>query len=74
MILLLKMHASGKIFDKVCLKAIRDTIFSKMWSVIRGQGDSVFCWGDIQQMGKVKTFCFAGRPPKFPPLVGYRHA
>ena len=36
---------SRKNFDKVCLKVIRDTFFSNMWSVIRGQGDSIFCWG-----------------------------
>ena len=30
-----------------------------------------FGWGDIQQKGKVQNFWLAGRPPKFPPLVGH---
>ena len=42
MIVLLKMHTSGKNFDKICLRAIRDTFFLKMWFQIKGKGDSVF--------------------------------
>ena len=49
MILLLKIHASCKIFDKICLKAIRDTFFPNMWFVIKGQGTQFFCGCDIQQ-------------------------
>ena len=38
-IVLLKIEAAGKIFGKICLKAIRNTFFSNMWSVIsRGKG------------------------------------
>ena len=42
MTVLLKIYAEGKIFGKICLKAIRATFFSNIWSVIRGEkGD----WG-----------------------------
>ena len=58
MIVSLKMNASGKNFDKISLKAIRDTFSSNMWSVIKKV--------------KVQTFWLAGRPStQFPPLVGY---
>ena len=71
MTVLLKIHASDKIFDKICLKAIRDTFFSNMslWSGDRG--NQFFSAGDIRQKEKVQAFWHAGRPPKFPPLVGY---
>ena len=36
MIVLLKIYAARKFFCKICLKAIRDTFFPYMWSVIRG--------------------------------------
>ena len=37
-----KLYVAGKIFGKIYLKAIRDTFFTNMWSVIRGgKGD----WG-----------------------------
>ena len=40
MIVLLKTYTASKTFGKICLKAIRDTFFSNMWSVIRGgKGD-----------------------------------
>ena len=40
MIVLLKIYVAGKIFGKICLKAIRDTFFSNMWSVVGGgKGD-----------------------------------
>lgn len=51
----LKMHSSGKIFGKISLRAVRDTIR----------------WSDIKQKGKVQTFWLAGGPPKFSPLVGH---
>ena len=39
----MKMHTAGKMFGKISLKAIRDTFFSNMWSVIRGgTGVTVF--------------------------------
>ena len=38
------MHASSRIFDKICLKAIK-IFFSNMWSVINEQVDSIFWWG-----------------------------
>ena len=61
MIVLLKIYTTGRIFVKICLKAIRDTFFSNMWSVIKGgRGTEV----DIQQKGKVQIFSLAGgRPP-----------
>ena len=66
MTVLLKIHAAGKIFGKICLKAIRATFFSNIWSVIRGEkGD----WGDIQQIGKVQTFSLAGGPPLLTPSL-----
>ena len=34
-------------------------------------GTQFFSGGDIQQRGKVQTFWLAGRPPKFPLLVGH---
>ena len=30
------MRTSGKIWSKICLKAIRDTLFPNIWSVIKG--------------------------------------
>ena len=42
MIVLLKIYTASKMFGKICQKAIGDTFFSNMWSVIRGgKGD----WG-----------------------------
>ena len=41
MIVLLKMHASGKIFDKICLKSVRDTFFFQYLVCDQGQGDSI---------------------------------
>ena len=37
MIVKLVMYAAGKIFVKICLRAIGDTFFCNMWSVIRGR-------------------------------------
>ena len=69
MIVLLKMRASDKIFDKICLKAT--TSFSNMWPVIKGQGDSIFWWGWYLTEAESWNFWLAGRSPKFPPLVGH---
>ena len=33
----------GKTFEKICLKATRDTFFP-ICAVIGGQGDSIFWW------------------------------
>ena len=71
------MYAAGKSLGKSCLKAIRDTFFCNMWSVIRrGPERLIFLVGDIKQEKKVQTFGFAGRPPPpppphLPPLVGH---
>ena len=66
MIVLLKMHASGRIFDNIYLKAIRDTFFFNIWSAIRRQVDSTFWWWWYSTEGKVHTFWLAGR---LPPLI-----
>ena len=62
-IMLLKVFAADKIFSKICLKAIRATFFSNMWSVI-GAGKGV--WGWFPTEGKVQTFSLSGEPP--PPI------
>ena len=69
------MHAAGKMFGKISLKAIRDTFFliRGLWSG-EGQGWQFFFggWGgegDIQKKGKVQTFGLAVRPPN-PPFSG----
>ena len=56
MSVLLKMHVSGKIFHKICIKVVRVPFFPNIWSVIRGQGSQFFDGGDIQQMGEVQNF------------------
>ena len=71
MILLLKIHASCKIFDKIMINRYIDTFFSNMWSVIKGQGTQFFSGCDIQQKGKVQTFWLGRRPPRFPSLKGH---
>ena len=41
MIVLRKMHASGKLFYRICENfAVRATFFSNIWSGIRGQENS----------------------------------
>ena len=66
------MHASGKMFDRICLKDVGDTFFFQYMECDQGTGGLIFFgWGDIQQKGKVQNFWLAGRPPKFPPLVGH---
>ena len=72
MIVLLKMHAPGKIFDRICLRAARDTFFSRIYGVWSGdRWTQSFAGGNIQQKEKVQTFWFAWRPPKSPSLVGH---
>ena len=71
MIVSLKMLASEKIFDKIFWKLLEISFFP-IWGLWSGdRGTQFFGGGDIQQKGKVQTFWLAGRPPKFPPLVGH---
>ena len=74
MIMLLKICATDKMFGKICLKIIRNTFFSNMWSAISGgtRGLKVLVRGDIQQKEKLQTYGFSGRHPnQFPSLVRY---
>ena len=61
-IVLLKICATEKIFGKICLKIIRGTFFSNMWSAVSGGtgGLKVLVGGDIQQKGKLQTYGIAG--------------
>ena len=63
-IVLLKMHASGKIFDRICLKADGDSFFFQYRYGVRSEdrGTQFFGAGNIQQKGKVQNFWLAGRP------------
>ena len=53
----LKMHAAGKIFGKICLKAIRDTFFPicGLWSG-EWRGDSIFWCGVYATGGGSSNF------------------
>ena len=66
MIVLLRIYTARKSFDKICLKAVRDTLFSNMCSV---EGEGRLTGGNIQQIEKVQTFSLARGLPEFPPLV-----
>ena len=68
MIVLLKMHAWGKIFEKMYQK-IYPFFLYVLWSGDRGT--QFFGGGDIQQKKKVKTFLACRETPKSPPLVGH---
>ena len=68
MIVLLKMRASDKIFDKICLKAT--TSFSNMWPVIKGQGDSIFWWGWYLTEAESWNFLACREIPQIPSLSG----
>ena len=58
MIVFLKMHTAGEIFEEVFLKVIRN-----LWprdgqvGILKERGDSIFWWGtkdgDIQQKGRI---------------------
>ena len=75
----LKMCSTGKIFDKICLKAIRDTFFQYVVCNQRKVGvrheekggDPIFLVrSDIQQRDKVQTFEHEwGEPSPVSPLV-----
>ena len=70
MTVLMKMHASGRIFEKFYLKAIRDTFFSNMWSVIRRQSNSIFLVRLISsRRAKLKLFGLQG-DLQIPSLTG----
>ena len=71
MILLLKMHASGKTFDRICLKTVTDTFFSAYGVCSGDRRTQSFGRGDIQQKVKFWTFWLAGRPTKLYPLVAH---
>ena len=60
MVVLLK-YASRKMFDKICLKAI---------DVIRGQRDSIFCWGWYPAEGKSLNFFGLQGDSQIPSLTG----
>ena len=66
------MHSSGKIFDKICLKAIRNTnMFFQYVICDQGTGGLNFSVGVVSNIrGKFKLFVLQGDPPQFPPLVG----
>ena len=71
MIMLLKMQASGRIFDKICLKAIKTFFPIYLWSGDRWS--QFFAGGDFQRKGKLQTFWLTGRLPhlSFFFLVGH---
>ena len=60
MILLLKMHASGKSFDKICLKAIRNFFPGLNFLV-----------GGYLTEGESSNFLACRETPIFPPVVGH---
>ena len=73
------MHPTDKIFGNICLRFVRDTFLSNMWSVIRKRtGWLDYFWVKMifKRRGKFKIFGLAGRllsptPPLFPPLLGH---
>ena len=69
MIVLMKIYAAGKIFGKIFLRVDRDTIFSNMWSVIRGGigGLNFFVISNIRE--KFKLLGLQGHLP-IPSLSG----
>ena len=61
MIVLLKMHASSKIFDKICLKTLRDTFCFQYEVFDQGTGGLNFLVRVISnRMGKFKLFGLQG--------------
>ena len=71
MIVLLKIYAIGKSFGKICLKAIRDTFLSNMWSAIRGgtRGFSFLMGVISNRRVKFKILVLKGEPPNFLPSL-----
>ena len=59
------MYAANKIFGNICLKALRDTFFSNMLSVIRvGTGALNFLVGVVlNRRGKFKLLLLQGVSP-----------
>ena len=63
MIVLLKMHVSGKMLDRICLKAVRDTFFFQYMEFDQGTGGLSFLVGVISNIrGKLKLFGLLGNP------------
>ena len=63
MIVLLKMHVPGKMFDRICLKAVRDTFFFQYMEYDQGTGGLSFLVGVISNIrGKLKLFGLLGNP------------
>ena len=58
------MYAAGKIFGKIYLKAIRDTLFYQyvVCDQDRDKETRFFGGGDIQQKEKIQTFGSSGSP------------
>ena len=70
MIVLLKMHASGKTFDKICLKAIRDNLFFQYAVSDQWTGGFNFLVGVIsKRREKFELFGLQGNP-QFPSFSG----
>ena len=70
---LLKIYATDKIFGKTCLKTIRDTFFSNMWSgKAKGQRESKFLWGVISTEEESSNLWNCRETSaQFHPLVGH---
>ena len=66
LVMLLKTYHAHKMFGKICLKVIRTTFFSNMWSVIWGRK---WDWGWYPAVGKVQTFSLSWGGSPIPFLV-----
>ena len=60
----------SRIFDKICLKAIKTFFFQYVICDQGTGGLNFFGGGDIQQKRKIQTFWLAGRLPPILPLSG----
>ena len=76
--MLLKIHATGRIFGKICLKDVKDTFFPLccLWTgegwgeTWRKRGGSVFWWEATSNRSGVQNFGHEGKTPlQVPPLV-----
>ena len=67
------MRTSGKILSKICLKAIRDTLFPNIWSVIKGLTGELNFLLDVtsNRRRKFKILGLKTNLLKFSPLVGH---
>ena len=67
MIVLLKRQASCRLFDKIYLKAIKTFFFFFIiWSLTRGQVDSIFWWEWFSTEGKSSNFLASRENPPPP--------